>query len=255
MAPQKNLINRMRIASPCPVGWDRMKGNDQVRFCHQCNLHVYNISEMTGAQVTSLIAKTEGRICARLYRRADGTVLTSDCPVGLRALRRRVSRTAAAMLAALLSLCSSVVGQSAAQDGKTCSRIVAMKVKRTVLRNDEGSLTGVVLDEVGAVIPGAVITLINERTKERLTSTTTAEGEFRFPNSARGKYSLRIEAGGFKSYQEKHFIINSHEEVSISATMQLAGGSVTVGILVDEQDLEISGGTTTISGEAIRRIP
>jgi hypothetical protein len=256
MVSQKISIDRMRIASPCTVGWDRMNGNDQVRFCHQCNLNVYNISEMTGAQVASLIANTEGRICARLYRRADGTVLTSDCPVGLKALRRRVSRIAAAMLTALLSLCSSVAGQNKSQDDKTCSRVAGMKVKRTVLRNSEGSLNGVVLDEVGAVIPGATITLISEGTKESLTFITTTEGEFHFRNVAKGRYSLKIKADNFKNHEVMHIPVNTNEEVRISATLQASGvDSVTVGILVDTQNLVIDIGSTTISGEAIQRIP
>jgi len=52
-------------------------------------LNVYNFAEMTRDEVRDLLARTEGRVCARLYRRADGTVLTRDCPTGLRALRRR----------------------------------------------------------------------------------------------------------------------------------------------------------------------
>jgi hypothetical protein len=37
----------------------------------------------------------------RFYRRADGTVITRDCPVGLRALRRRLARVLATMAAML----------------------------------------------------------------------------------------------------------------------------------------------------------
>src|ERR671916_798746 len=98
MDKDNDLLNRLRIASPCTVGWERMTGDERVRFCEQCNLHVYNISAMTEAEVASLIKSQEGRLCARLYRRADGTVLTRDCPVGLRALRRRMSKTAGAVL-------------------------------------------------------------------------------------------------------------------------------------------------------------
>ena len=85
-------IDRARIATPCPVSWEQMTGDDRVRFCDQCELHVYNISELTRIEAETLIASTEGRICARLYRRADGSVITKDCPVGLRALRMRVSK-------------------------------------------------------------------------------------------------------------------------------------------------------------------
>jgi hypothetical protein len=35
---------------------------------------------MTAAEAAALIAGREGRLCARLFRRADGTVITADCP-------------------------------------------------------------------------------------------------------------------------------------------------------------------------------
>jgi hypothetical protein len=34
---------------------------------------------MTSDEAASLIAGREGRLCARLFRRADGTVITADC--------------------------------------------------------------------------------------------------------------------------------------------------------------------------------
>jgi hypothetical protein len=60
MTPRKDFLDRMRIASPCHVGWENMTGDERVRFCAQCSLHVYNISEMTRDEVASLIADMEG---------------------------------------------------------------------------------------------------------------------------------------------------------------------------------------------------
>ena len=43
-----------------------------------------------------MVQATQGRLCVRFYRRADGTVLTQDCPVGLRrAIGLTWARTAA----------------------------------------------------------------------------------------------------------------------------------------------------------------
>ena len=69
-----------------------MAGNERVRYCPECKLHVYNFSELTGAEIEEIVASTEGRLCARLYERRDGTILTENCPVGLRPAVRRVSR-------------------------------------------------------------------------------------------------------------------------------------------------------------------
>ena len=83
MARDINLLNDIQIATPCPAKWEDMTGDDRTRFCGQCNLHVYNIVSMTGPEAETLIRQTEGRLCVRLHRRADGTVLTRDCPVGI----------------------------------------------------------------------------------------------------------------------------------------------------------------------------
>ena len=84
-------LSQLRIASPCTVSWDSMNGDDRSRFCGQCRLNVYNISAMTQSEAEHLIAEKEGRVCLRLYKRADGTVITRDCPIGLAAVRRRAA--------------------------------------------------------------------------------------------------------------------------------------------------------------------
>jgi hypothetical protein len=98
-----NPLDHVRIAARCEADWEQMIGTERVRFCGQCNLNVYNLSSMTREQAESLIAQTEGRLCARFYRRRDGSILTDNCPVGLRAIRRRVSYFARAVSAAVLS--------------------------------------------------------------------------------------------------------------------------------------------------------
>lgn len=97
---QSTLV-QVRVATPCSVNWDEMQGDHQVRFCSQCSLNVYNLSEMKRDAAESFIAKSEGRVCIRLYRRHDGTVITKDCPVGRRALHRQVLALVGGVLAAI----------------------------------------------------------------------------------------------------------------------------------------------------------
>jgi hypothetical protein len=53
-------------------------------------------------------------MCARFYRRTDGTVLTQDCPVGLRALGRRLATRIGffAFLAFLLAFGAALCGEN-----------------------------------------------------------------------------------------------------------------------------------------------
>lgn len=77
-------LERLRIASPCKASWDEMQGDERVRFCGHCQKNVYNLSGMRRDEATALVRERTGEICVRMYRRNDGTVLTTDCPVGAR---------------------------------------------------------------------------------------------------------------------------------------------------------------------------
>lgn len=91
------MLDQVKIASPCSESWDEMIGDERTRFCLKCEKNVYNVAAMTRDEAQQLIDESEGTACMRLYRRKDGTVITSDCPVGVR--RKRVTRIAAAALA------------------------------------------------------------------------------------------------------------------------------------------------------------
>lgn len=95
------VLEDLRIASPCPARWSDMVGDDRVRFCGQCQKNVYDISRLTRHEAEALVRDREGSLCVRLARRADGTVLTKDCPVGLRRLRFRRAGLALAGLGLL----------------------------------------------------------------------------------------------------------------------------------------------------------
>jgi len=100
------MLPQLRVASPCTADWEKMIGDDRVRYCDECKLNVYNFSEMSSAGIEELLRASTGRVCGRLYQRSDGTILTKDCPVGFRSRVRHVSRVAGAALAAMMSAIS-----------------------------------------------------------------------------------------------------------------------------------------------------
>jgi hypothetical protein len=91
-----------------------MDGDHCVRFCRECNRNVYNLSAMTDREARRVVAEREGRLCVRFYQRRDGTVLTSDCPVGgkraflLSGVRAAAAVAGVAAGVTALSACNSV---------------------------------------------------------------------------------------------------------------------------------------------------
>ncbi len=70
-------LEQLHIASPCPVKWESMRGNDTLRFCKHCSLEVHNISAMTREDAEVLLSQSTGRLCVSAAHTADGVVLTS----------------------------------------------------------------------------------------------------------------------------------------------------------------------------------
>jgi len=91
-----NPLDSVRVASSCRADWNQMYGTERVRHCGECRMNVYNLSAMTRDGAEALLLESEGRLCVRFYRRADGTILTNDCPVGLAAVKIRVRKVVSA---------------------------------------------------------------------------------------------------------------------------------------------------------------
>jgi hypothetical protein len=91
------MLARAKIASPCSADWMQMVGDDRVRFCGACKKDVYNFSSMTAPEVEALMLAKGIDLCARLYRRKDGTIMTSDCSVGV--YMKWMNRAAVAVIA------------------------------------------------------------------------------------------------------------------------------------------------------------
>lgn len=117
------VLEDLRIATPCNADWDDMAGDDRVRFCGRCEKNVYNLSAMSRSDAEALVREREGRLCIRLYQRTDGTVITNDCPVGVRRekLRTRIRARISAMAASAALVVGLITGRARADlavDGK-----------------------------------------------------------------------------------------------------------------------------------------
>lgn len=66
-----------------------------------------------------------------------------------------------------------------------------------------GTITGTVFDATGAVVPGAKVVLVNEATKDTRPTVSNAEGYFAFPSVSSGNFTVKVEAKGFKGWEQK----------------------------------------------------
>lgn len=156
------LLDQVRIASPCPVKWEQMSpvGNgERQRHCAQCSLNVHNISDMTRDEAEAFLRTIAPgtRVCGIFWRRPDGTILTRDCPVGLRAARARLARilTRVAAAAALL-LSGAVLARARAREGRWAAGLEQSQPFATLIdwvRGRPAQTLPQIAGDIGYVIP------------------------------------------------------------------------------------------------------
>jgi len=221
--PKINIQN-IRVASPCPVAWNTMAGDDHVRHCSECNLNVYNLSAMTEREIQKLISNSQGRVCGRFYRRADGTILTQDCPRGLRIVARRVSRIATAVLSAVMSVGVALAGN------KAKSQQPSQDVTQTEHKQTGIALT--VIDRTGAVVPNAQVTVTGGKSKTQKSGVTDAMGLVLVSGLSPGDYSIEVKVRFFHKLKKT---VRVHEggveNIMVTLLANGKGETITVGML------------------------
>lgn len=183
-------LNQIKIAAPCDADWDSMKGNDHVRFCDHCDLHVTDLSRLTRHEAMRLVERSQGRLCVRYVRTAGGEILTRESQ-RLHRIGRRVSRIAAGAFTAAIS-----ISTAAAQGSiEVTQPPAAAKILSAV--TEHAGISGVVTDPNGAVVPGATITLVNKTTNLAYVYVTREDGAYKFSLLETGRYSIEAEAPSF----------------------------------------------------------
>jgi hypothetical protein len=117
-------LDNLRIAAPCPAQWEEMDGDDRKRFCQACKMNVYNLSGMSKTEAENLLQNQAGRLCLRMFQREDGTVITDNCPVGVRLIRRKLAWVAGGIAAGFFFAASGALamwGKMSGRDAPTLS--------------------------------------------------------------------------------------------------------------------------------------
>jgi hypothetical protein len=198
-----------------------MSGDEKKRFCSECDKFVYDFSQMTRRQVEAIVSIHQGRMCARITRRPDGSLVTQEAPPAHPIVARRASPVVNATLAAILGL--GVPANALNVDVSAAQLLVRSdadgKSARTPFGGGEAVVGGTVFDPQGAVIPNAVVKLISDAGAE-LETKTSSEGEFSFAQVPYGAYIMLVEAQRFYTHVNSNVIVDTPYDTRFEVTMR-----------------------------------
>jgi hypothetical protein len=118
-----------------------------------------------------------------------------------------------------------------------------------------GTVSGTVLDEQGAVLPGVVVTLQGVDAKRE--SVTEADGRFRFLDLAPGPYKLTVALQGFSTIVNEAIVVAVGRTVDLPLTMKVASVAETITVSGDSPivDTKATGTAVNFTGDELTKIP
>jgi Carboxypeptidase regulatory-like domain len=144
---------------------------------------------------------------------------------------------------------------------KWWAQAIALVIFAARLAGAGGSISGILKDPSGAVIPGARITLTNIALKTEFKIASDAQGFYSFPALPVGHYNLTIEATGFKTQQKTNLTVDADAALRIDAVLQIGQGAETVTVTETEAAVQTQVDTVAthlgeiISASQIEAIP
>jgi hypothetical protein len=128
----------------------------------------------------------------------------------------------------------------------------------TVLRaqTTSASVSGVVQDSQGGVLPGVTVTLTSGTQGNALTAVTDEGGRFVFPIVRPDRYTLQVALQGFKTLQRTNLIVNANDKLSTGLlTLEIGGLTEQVTVASPTPLQSVSGERAfTLSNETLTNI-
>src|SRR5437667_1396711 len=120
-----------------------------------------------------------------------------------------------------------------------------------------GSISGETRDSSGAIVAGAVVTVVNSGTNATRTVATNEAGEYAFPSLLPGMYSVKVEKTGFKSVVRNQIELQVQLAARIDFELQIGQVSESVEVRADAALLVSDNATvgTVIENKRIVELP
>ena len=131
-------------------------------------------------------------------------------------------------------------------------------VSHSFAQGTSSRITGTITDTSGAAVPGALVSITNEATKQTLTANTSDSGTYSFDLIPIGKYTITIEKTGFKKFVSTGNNVNVNLPTTINVPLEVGDISVVVNVenAAEAVQTATSGNIgTTIEEKTVESLP
>lgn len=233
-----------------------MAGDDRARHCTLCDRSVFDFARMTREEIGRALTEADGRVCARLTRRSDGTLRTREDSHGAPARASRSRKAAGAMLLSALALASGCATRPHARAAGPRLSLRLENEPAARVQAQDATFQGIALVDYAA-LPGLTITLRDEATGAEQWTITDGNGAFSISGLRPGLYRAEVKLDNFQPGSVDHVVLRAGEVTRARAIVRLeTGETVTVGAIgTDPLSLNDAIISTTFPQDLINKLP
>ena len=120
-----------------------------------------------------------------------------------------------------------------------------------------GTITGIVSDPQGAVVPNAAVAAKNADTGQSYTGATSGTGNFAISQLPPGIYELTVKSQGFKTYDHKNMQVQAAVVLNQDVTLEVGQATETITITAEATLLQTETGdlATNITVQSLDNLP
>ncbi|MCU0245169.1 MAG: Plug and carboxypeptidase regulatory-like domain-containing protein [Bryobacter sp.] len=111
-------------------------------------------------------------------------------------------------------------------------------------QSDNATISGIVRDTSGSVIPNAKVSVINEGTGFERQTTTNDTGFYTVPNIPPGYYAVTVEVAGFKKFTSSRNKLEAAQPMAVN--VELAVGQITETVTVEASAAQLNTESATV---------
>src|SRR6478736_8012632 len=106
-----------------------------------------------------------------------------------------------------------------------------------------GTISGLIIDPSGAIIPGARITALNQATGVKVAAQSSAAGLYSFVSLSPGQYEVSVTASGFATTVHKNIAVTVDQVSSVNIVLSVGGVSEVVSVNASSSLVETTNST------------